>query len=326
MVASGRMRAPLRRLVAVMTLAALLVGPAGCSDPAPVQLSAMLDVMPATAGQRGLYYSDLRAEHGFGSALPLRRANAVVGVDVFDAVLETGGAPLTVLAGDIRPRRVIDAVQQAGYLVEEADEDWIAFRRARTSDAGPFAAAVPAGAVQRDLLVLGSPEEVRAAIDGDTPVAEVPGAARLLDALGPAHAVAMLLSPDRILDAAREAGGVRSALDRGGAQGELPEWDAAALSWGDPGDPDATGTLLLALDVDAEQGHEAARALVLRAATTPLLGDGRRATAQLFDRGAPRWDPERGVVRLPVRWTDDDPTAVRADLDAATLLFLAPAP
>jgi hypothetical protein len=117
-------------------------------------------------------------------------------------------------------------------------------------------------------------------------------------------------------------GGPAGAGERGDARGELPAWDAAALAWG-AGQDDADA-VLLAFDRPVD-GHEAARALVLRAATSPLLGEGRRSTAELFERGAPRWDADRGVVRLPVTWADVELTQIRRDVEGGALLFLAPA-
>lgn len=317
---------PLIPLVPLALATVLVLGGTGCAERSPGALAELLEVMPAAAAERGLFYSHLETDEGFGSALPLRQVGDLLGVDHggLTDVLETGGAPLTVVAGAIRPDVVAEAVAAHGYDVG-AGGSWVTFTREGASASGlALAAAAPAGAARDGVFVLGSAEDIRAVVDGARTAMEAPGIAVLARSVAEAHAVAFVTDPGPIVDAAHERGGVDEALRRGDASGELPPWAAAALVWRAPDDDGFDGAVLVAYDT-AVDGQATARALVLRAATTPLLGEGRRTTSDLFERGAPRWDPDRRLARLPVRWRIAAPAGLRSDVEGGALLFLAPA-
>jgi hypothetical protein len=323
MVASGAMRTRL-----AMALAAFLLGGLAACDTGPVapaELDGLLEIVPDEVAGRGLYYSRLDAGDGLGSVLPLRRAGEVFGVSVNEAsaLLESGGSPLTLLAGAVDVDAVIAAVERQGYLHEDTGE-WAVFVRDPEAGADPLAAAVPAGAVREGILVLGEVSEVQEVASGGSPAVDEEPFGRLARVAGEdTTAIAFLPSPERIVRAAEERGGVGTLLAQADAQGTLPAWSAAALVWRAPAEDGTNGDVLLAYGEDVD-GEEAARALGLRAATTPLLGEGRRYPVDLFERDAPRWDADVRVAALPVRWRDPDPGVVRPEVERGTLLFLAP--
>lgn len=318
-----------RRVLALLAFLLLGVACAQETSAPPGRLEELLGLVPApVARERPLYYTDLRAARGFSSVLPLAASGRILGAapDTFTDVLETGGQPLTLLAGDIDADAVSSAVRARGYRVT-SEGDWLTFERdeALPGGAPPLVTAVPAGAVRDGVLVLGSDGDVGAVVAGDPPA---PWAPTMVAAVGAAAAIALDGREDAFAQAARRAGtDLEGLLGQQRVGGRLAPYRAAALSWDPRGEfdgmraPSGVVTLVVAEGTD---GNEQAATLAVRAATAPILGEGRRATSEVIEGGAPRFDGERGVVRLPVRWLDFDAEQLRRDLDAGRLLFLAP--
>lgn len=330
MVASLLMPVRLCRVPAPVCLLLVLLL-AACSQERsapPGRVQELLGLVPEeVANERVLYYSDLRAVRGFTSVLPLTASGRVLGVDVgeFTDVLETGGAPLTFLAGDFERDTVAEAVGEHGYRVVPG-EPWVRFERSGRvpEGAAPLVTAVPAGAVRDGVLVLGSSADVDAVVAGGVPPnwADV-----LVETVGAAGAIAFDGREAPLAEAVRRSGtDVEGLLEQHRVTGRLSPYEAVALSWDPAGEFDGlrvpAGVVALAVPAGTDRGEQAA-ALAIRTATAPILGDGRRATADILEGGAPRFDDDLGTVYLPVRWVEFDARLIRRDLDAGNLVFLA---
>jgi hypothetical protein len=307
-----------RRLLVIVCIAALLV--TGCSaERAEDQLNRLLAAVPQQAAERGVFVSLGGADEGFGSVLPLEGLRSALDIGSVIAVAETGGAPLTVLIGEIAAADVRDAAAGRGFAAREI-AGWVVLRQDEQG-ADPLLSAVPAAAVRDGLLVLGSAEEVAAVVDGAPSAATVPWIARSGEALAEGgRALAFGPAPQRFDDAAAAQGSdVSSLLSAAGARGELAPYEGYVLTWA----PGGEGALVLVHDPDtATAAH--AEALALRAATGPVLGEGRRSAADLLTGRAPRSDRATGLVTLPVSWRTDDLERLRTDVAAGRLVFLAP--
>jgi hypothetical protein len=320
-----------RRALALSLLCLAVCALPSCareSSAPPGRLEELLALVPASvARERALYYSDLRLVRGFSSALPLTASGQVLGapVDAFTDVLESGGRPLTLLAGDIDAEAVGRAVRAQGYRAEQG-EDWLRFERDGDVPPGapPLVRAVPAGAVRDGVLVLGSSEDVGAVVRGGQPP---PWARPLAETVGSAAAIAFDGRPAPYAEAARRRGtDVDGLLEQHRVPGFLAPYEAAAISWHPRGEFDgmsaAAGVVAL-VGPPGRDGGEQAAALAIRAATAPILGV-RRGMSDIVEGGAPRFDDDLGTVHLPVRWVDFDASQMRRDLDGGALLFLAP--
>lgn len=312
---------------ACLALAVVALTVAGCGtarDDGAAALAELLASMPAQALEDQLFFTDLRTEvPGFGTTLPLAAVSAL-GVDPTDlaAVLESGGDPVTLLAGEVRTSAVSEAAAEAGYAVT-SEGGWTVFRRAAAADGAPTLAAVPAGAARRGLLVLGSADGVDAVVAGETRAGDVAWVRRLLSGLGEALHSAVLSPALTPVGVPQEE--VGRLLEREGVDRRLTPYDGMALTWSAVSGEGREGAALVALGPDADAQAEAS-ALAVRAATAPVVGEARLASDQLLDVGGPRVDRSERVVRLPLVWHDPDPGALRRPLVEGGVLFLVPGP
>lgn len=301
---------------AVPLLAALLavVALAGCAEDSPAgQRAELLAAVPQSALERGLFLWSGAPGEGFGSALPDGALRAVLGIEPeqVEAVAESGGAPFTVLLGDLNAEEMAEAATAAGYDHAEV-AGWRLLRRSgEPQDA--LQAAVTAVAVRDGLAILGSPDEVSALVDG----APTASGVRWVTVASEA-AEGSLLALGRPLPTLLAAAGDASALlQRTQARGDLPEWDGWAAAVADGGE----GELLLVLPAGAADA-EAAGELALRAATGPVLSGG-RLIADVLEGGAPGFEQGTGLLRLPVTW-QISPAELRSDVEAGAYTFLVP--
>jgi hypothetical protein len=297
----------------------LLAGCAG-ADPA-TRRAELLDLVPVRALDRGVVVWEGGLAEGFGSARTAGALTAVLGVAAEDveAVAETGGSPLTVLRIRTAAADVVERAEAAGYTSAEVG-GWTVLRRPAAGGEA-LDAAVPAAAVRRGHLLVGSVEDVAAVVDGERGVTSE----RWVEALTwQAGDGALAIAPSQAVleDAAAAEGGAEEVLDRAGARGDLPPWEG----WGLTTEEDGEGALVLVLRAgpdSASADADAAEALALRAATGPVLGGGRRA-GDVLEGAGPRFDAERAMLRLPVTWRVDPP-ALRRDLERGAFAFLLPA-
>jgi hypothetical protein len=306
-----------RPVAAWLLVLVLAVGlAAGCAPASDERVrDELLALVPRTALERGVVVWSGALGEGFGSVRPAGALAEVLGVaaEEVEAVAESGGSPFTVLRVRTPPDVVRTAAVEAGYRAAEVD-GWTVLRRPAGSG-GALGAAVPAAAVRRGAVLIGAPDEVAAVVDGGPTVAEVRWAGVVSREAG-AGALALAPARDVLEAAASRAGGPEAVLERAGARGDLPEWEGWGL--GVAGD---VGALVVVLPPGAADAA-AAEALALRAATGPVLGDGRRA-GDVLDGGAPRYDDGTGALRLPVGWSIAPP-ALRRDLEQGAFAFLLP--
>ena len=299
-----------------------LLSMAGCGDRSPAgQRADLLAAVPRSALERGLFLWSGPPDGGFGSALPERALDAVLGVQPGDieAVAESGGVPFTVLLGDLGADEAVETATAAGYEHAEVD-GWALLRRAgEPRDA--LQAAVPAAAVRGRVVVLGPPDEVAGLVAGAPSASEVEWVSAVSRSVEePLLALGRPL-PSLLAAAGGDAGALLQDQD---ARGDLPEWDGWAAAVAAEGEAEAgqrSGALLLALPEGAADA-DAAGQLALRAATGPVLGGGRRA-ADVLEGGAPTYESGTGLVRLPVTW-HVPPAALRQDVEASAYTFLVP--
>lgn len=308
---TGAAHAPLRVVPALLLWVVLVVG---CSPAADDPVRAALGMVPASALERTVLVSLGGAEEGFGTVLPPGVLPQLLDVDAdeVDVLAETGGAPLTVVLGDLDADAAVEAAQQRGYRTREIGDWWVL--RPSGEAAGALPAAVPAAAVRDGAAVLGSPEEVAAVVDGAPHAASVDWVARLLSVLGEDRAVAF--GQPSLITTAIEASGEPVPAPAPDAP-PLRPYDGFALVWTDA----LQGRILLARPAGDVTTEDAA-ALALRASTGTVLGGGRLA-ADVVEGGGPRIDAEAGVVALPVAWLHE-PAELRADIEQGQLAFLAP--
>lgn len=303
----------LLRLLPGLLLSLVLV--AGCSGDGGDPVRAALEIVPASTLERTVLVSLGEVSEGFGTVLPAGALPQLLGMesDQVHALAETGGAPLTVVLGDLDADAAVDTAQQQGYRAREI-RGWWALRPSDEAT-GPLPAAVPAAAVRDGAAVLGSAAEVAAVVDGAPDAASVDWVRRLLSVLG---------ENDRAI-AFGEPSLIESAIEVAEEPVPPPPPDAPplrpyegfALAWTDA----LAGRILLARPAGDVTTEDAA-ALALRTSTGTVLGGGRLA-ADVVEGGGPRIDEESGVVALPVAWLDA-PAELRADIEQGRLAFLAP--
>jgi hypothetical protein len=307
-----------RRLLLTLCAVALLALACG-AEPAADQLNRLLAAVPQQAAERGVFVTLADADEGFGSVLPLDALRSALDVGSVTALAETGGAPLTVLIGDIDAADVRAAAAGHGFAAREI-AGWVVLRQGEQRSV-PLLSAVPAAAVRDGLLVLGSAEEVAAVVDGAPSAATVPWIARSAEALAEeGQALAFGPPPERFDEAAAAQGtDVTSLLSAAGTRGELAPYEGYALTW----TPGGAGAVAVVHAPDTPTA-EHAQALALRAATGPVLGEGRRSASDLLGGHGPRSDRPTGLVTLPVTWHTADLERLRNDIAAGRLVFLAP--
>jgi hypothetical protein len=296
---------------------------------APDGLADLLQRMPATAADRGLYFSDLRAsgpDDGFGTVLPFPSAGTSslgFGLDDVTYVLESGGPPATVLAGAIDVRSVAAAAEAAGYTVARGG-GWTVFTRNTATPGDPLAAAVPSGAVRRGVVVLGDRPEVEAVVAGAETAADGGTWSRLAAAAGQDVIAAAMAPPPDVSAAARRMGVPEDAvLRRAGVDVTLRSYEGFLLAYGGEDDGDRPGVIAL-LFPPGGGGSDEAAAMARRLVLATVIDDPTRRFADHLEPGPPRWLEAARVVRMPVRWQVFDPDLIRADVELQRLAFLAP--
>lgn len=305
-------RVPLRPLLCAVLCVAVLGACAGTGDD-PVRRA--LEVVPASALERTVLVTVGDPVDGFGTVLPSGALPQLLGMetDGLRAVAETGGAPFTVILGDVDADEAVAAAGEHDYVAREIGA-WWALRPADGA-ASPLAAAIPAVAVREGVAVLGSAAEVGAVVDGAPGAASLDWVSRLLEAVGDDDRAVAFGLPEQIADAVAASDEQLPELPPESPQ--LRAYEGYALVWSDG----AEGRILLARPPGDATTDDAA-ALAMRTSTDVVLG-GRRHAADIVEGGGPRVDAEAGVIALPVSWLVR-PAELREDITQGRLVFLAP--
>jgi hypothetical protein len=313
-----RVRRGARRLLASL-LAAGLLGACASGDGlpgAPDALLSALEAMPATAVERGLFWTDLGASREVRDAASAELA-ATLHLDDLTAVLSSGGPPATVLLGRFSAAAVAETARAAGFRPGDG-EGWTVL----TASDDTF---VPALAVRDGVLLAGAIAEVEALVAGAPTAADVGWVARLRRAAGQdAAAVALAPAPDPTLaEHVRRSGSTAGALlQQAGVSRPLGSYEGFLIS----GPPDGTGgpgAVAIALR-EGVDGQEMASALAVRLSTSGMVGEPTRRLADQLEPGGARLHESAAVVRLPVAWETFDAAALQRDVESQSLAFLVP--
>ncbi|HUH06462.1 MAG TPA: hypothetical protein VML96_01520 [Egibacteraceae bacterium] len=302
---------------------------------APQPLTDMLEIMPAEAVSRGLYYTDLTSladpqAEGFATVLPLgAQATAGLGFSIENAlqILETGDPASALLRGTWDAEAITQGFESMGYSRDDAG-GWLVFRRSGElpPDAPPATVAIPAAALRGGLLFLGSTHELPAVTGEAVTAMDFEWMARVVRAVGPdAAAIALGAPPASFRVEAERAGtDVAGLLSQAGMTSPLPEYQGFAVAFSPSDDAATNGVVALAYAPEAE-GKDPALNLAVRINTAHLLGGASSIQGRdALEGGAPRWIEGERVVFVPVAWNPFDGTALRDDLRRGKLLFLAP--
>jgi hypothetical protein len=279
---------------------------------APDDLDTALAAMPATAVERGLFWS------GDATDAPQGQWTAVassLSVSDVDAVLESGAPPASVLLGGFAAADVVASGEAEGFRATAAGR-WSLL-------VAPREGFVPALAARDGVLVAGDLAEVQAVVDGADTAADVEWLRRLSRATGgDARHVALAPSPDPDLPQhVRRTGATAPALLRqAGVREPLPAYAGYAISAAGTRGP---GAVALALH-DEVDGPATASALAIRLSTTGMVGQPSRRLVDQLEPGGARWHEAAGVIRVPVDWQAFDAAALRRDVEAQALAFLVP--
>jgi hypothetical protein len=307
------------RCLLTALLAAGLLGACTSGDGlpgAPDRLQEALEVMPATAVERGLFWSDL-GDGGEARGAASAALVATLGIDEVAAVLSSGGPPATVLLGRFSAGSVAETARGAGFSpVEEAG--W-------TVLSAPDDTFVPAVAVRDGVLLAGTLAEVQALVAGAPTAADIDWVARLRRAAGPdAAAVALAPAPDPgLAQHVRRSGSTAEALlQQAGVRRSLGPYEGFLIS-GPADGAEGPGAVAIALGEGAD-GQEMTSALAVRLSTSGMVGEPTRRLADRLEPGGARLHESPAVVRLPVSWDTFDAEALQRDVESQSLAFLVP--